>query len=166
MTATVQTHICHNRSNSMFIYVCRTGQNSGYALGHECSQIPHANTKVALYKKSGERPEIIGHILHIIEHWKDSIEILIISSIHYYSKIYKLQLYQLLIPITCIKLTALQILYRKLYLSMHSSHYVQKFKTSPLYFGVVSGTNTEHSSSEPPGTAKEPNPNLAVLSLP
>ena len=124
------------------------------------------NTKVTLYKKSGERPEIVGCISHIIEHWEDSIEILIIPSIRYYSKIYKPQLYQLLIPITCIKLTALQILYRKLYLFMHSFHHVQKFETSPLYFGVVSGTDTERGSSETPGTVKEPNPNLAMLSLP
>lgn len=165
MTATVQTHICHNCSNGTFVYVRRIGQNSGYALGHECSQIPQANTKVALNEKSGKRPEIIGRISCIIEHWEDSVEILIIPSIHYYSKIYKLKPYQLLIPITCIKLTALQTLYHKLYLSMHSSHHVQKFETSPLYFGVVSGTNTERGSSETPGTTKEPNPNLAVLSL-
>jgi hypothetical protein len=46
MTATVQTQICHDHANSTFIYIHRIDQNSGYALGHECSQIPHANTKV------------------------------------------------------------------------------------------------------------------------
>jgi hypothetical protein len=120
-----------------------------------------------LYKKSGERPEIIGRLSCIIEHWEDSVEILIIPSILYYSKTYKPQPYQLLIPITCIKLTTLQILYRKLYLSMHSSHHVQKFENiSSLHFHYISAINTKHGSSEAPYTSKEPDPNLAVLSLP
>jgi hypothetical protein len=166
MTAIIQTQICHDYANGTFIYVYCIDQNSRYALGHECSRIPHANTKVVLYEKPGKRPEIVGCLSHIIEHWEDSVKILIIPSILYYSKMYKPQPYQLLIPITCIKLTTLQILYHKLYLSMHSSHHVRKFENiSSLHFYYISMIDTECGSSEAPYTSKEPDPNLAVLSL-
>jgi hypothetical protein len=82
MTAIIQTQIFHDYANGTFIYVYCIDQNSRYALGHECSRIPHANTKVVLYEKSGKRPEIVGCLSHIIEHWEDSVKILIIPSIH------------------------------------------------------------------------------------
>ena len=160
---TVQTRICHNRANGTFIYVRRIDQNCGYALGHEFSWISHTSSLVALYEKSNRRPEIIGHLSHIIGHLQDSVEMLIIPSIRFYSNMYKPQPYQLLIPITCIKLTTLQILYHKVYLYMHFSRHIWKFEnTTPLYFSFISAVNANHISSEASHKYKEPDPDVAT----
>ena len=90
---TIQTCICHDHANSTFIYVHCIDQNCGYALGHEFSRIPHASSLVVLYEKSNRRPEIIGHLSYIIGHSQDSVEFLIIPSVHFYSNMYKLQPY-------------------------------------------------------------------------
>ena len=147
----------------MFICIHCIDQNCRYALGHEFSRIPHTSSLVALYKKSNRRTEIVGHVSCIIGHLQNSIKMLIIPSVRFYSNMYKLQPYQLLIPITCIKLTTLQILYHKVYLYMHPSYCIQKFKnTTPLYFSFISAVNANHVSSEASHKYKEPDPDVAT----
>ena len=155
MTVTVQTSVWHNwRTNSTFLYIWSTGQpHCGYAVGYGYQECPRAHSKVTLYSSvDATCPVIIGYIMDIVSHTRDSVSVLISPCLKFYSKNLHPEPYYLCIPIQWIELTPLQAVSRSLYLTFHPSHNIDLFENhKPLYFSYLSicigeSTNTESST--------------------
>ena len=147
---TIQTHICHDRTNGMFIYVCCIDQNCGYALGYEFSRIPHLRSSDTYHislgickiasKSSSFHPLIFIPICTSHNHTNYSFQSLASNSPRY--KFYTT------------KCT---------YMYMHPSCCIRKFKgTAPRYFSFISAVDTNHISLEASHKNKEPDPNVAT----
>lgn len=147
MTPTIQTCIHHNSTSGTFLVVHHINQNIRYAFKYEHNHPPSANKDIAIYGKSLTSPEIVGWISHIVAHWKDSVDIIINSSLQYYSVYFHPKLYWLHISLAWIKLTLLQHFYHSIYISLHPSHHILHFENpNPLYFSFISVTNVKNAS--------------------
>ncbi|KAF8546433.1 hypothetical protein OG21DRAFT_1491213 [Imleria badia] len=102
MSATIHTSIRHNcHANSTFIYVrCAfSTPDCGYTIGYSYQEISRLHTKVTLYSAiDTTRPVIIRYLSRVVDCWSDSVGILIMPSLNFYSKEFHPKSYHLCIP--------------------------------------------------------------------
>ena len=140
MTVTIQTSVRHNRcTNSTFLYIRSTGQpRCGYAIGYGYQECPCAHSKVALYLLvDATCPVIVGYIMDIISHTRDSVSVLISPCLKFYTKNFHPEPYYLHIPIQWIELTPLQVVSQSIYLTFHPSHTLISLRITNHYTFLI-----------------------------